>query len=108
MVTRYGFSSKIGPIAYGDDDDEVFIGRDLAHAKSYAESTQAGIDAEVHKIISSAYDKAREILTANMDVLHRCADLLIKQEKIHREEFEALFAKHYSQPEEGGVTVEEM
>ena len=108
MVTRYGFSSKIGPIAYGDDDDEVFIGRDLAHAKSYAESTQAGIDAEVHKIISSAYDKAREILTANMDVLHQCADLLIKQEKIHREEFEALFAKHYSQPAEGGVTVEEM
>ena len=108
MVTKYGFSDKIGPIAYGDDDEEVFIGRDLAHAKTYAESTQADIDAEVHKIISSAYDRAKEILTANMDVLHRCADLLLKQEKIHRDEFEQLFSESYQQPEETGVAVEEM
>ncbi len=91
MVTKYGFSSKVGPIHYGDDEDQVFIGKDLAHAKNFGEETQSTIDEEVTRIISECYDKAREILTENMDVLHASANLLIEKEKIGRSEFEALF-----------------
>ncbi len=93
MVTKYGFSSKVGPIHYGDDEDQVFIGKDLAHAKNFGEETQSTIDEEVTRIISECYDKAREILTENMDVLHASAALLIEKEKIGRTEFEALFDK---------------
>lgn len=91
MVTQYGMSDKVGMIHYGSDEDEVFIGRDLAHTRNYAEETAALIDSEVKRIIDESYAKAKEILKGHEDVLHRCANLLIEKEKIGREEFEALF-----------------
>ncbi len=91
MVTKYGFSDAIGPINYDEDGDEVFIGRDLAHQRGYGEAVATSIDAEVKKIIDECYDKAREIIKENEDVLHSCANLLLEREKIGRAEFEALF-----------------
>lgn len=91
MVTRYGMSENIGVINYNSDDDEVFIGRDLAHAKSHSELVSGEIDREVKKIIDECYAKAKEIILEHMDVLHKCAELLLEKEKIGREEFEALF-----------------
>ena len=90
MVTRFGMSS-LGLICYENDEDEVFIGRDLAHAKTTSEVKAAEIDAEVKRIIDECHDEAKHILEQNMDVLHRCAKLLIEKERINREEFEALF-----------------
>ena len=94
MVTQYGMSDKVGLIHYGSDDDEVFIGRDLAHTKGYADQTAALIDGEVKNIIDESYAKAKELLQQHMDVLHRCAQLLIEKEKIGREEFESLFGEN--------------
>ena len=94
MVTQYGMSDKVGLINYGSDDDEVFIGRDLAHTKGYADQTAALIDSEVKRIIDESYAKAKELLQEHMDVLHRCAQLLIEKEKIGREEFESLFGEN--------------
>ena len=91
MVTQYGMSEKVGMIQYGSDEDEVFIGRDFGHTKNYADQTAALIDSEVKRIIDEAYEKAKEILSQNEEVLHKCAALLIEKEKIGREEFEALF-----------------
>ncbi len=92
MVTRYGMSENIGVICYEDDDeDEVFIGRDLAHAKNHSESVAGEIDKEVKAIIDDCYKKAEEIIREHMDVLHACAELLLEKEKISREEFESLF-----------------
>ena len=91
MVTQYGMSEKVGMIHYGSDDDEVFIGRDLAHTRNYAEQTAALIDAEVKKLIDEAYEEAKSIIGQHEDVLHKCADLLLEKEKIGQEEFEALF-----------------
>ena len=94
MVTRYGMSANIGVINYDDDDDEVFIGRDLAHAKKYSEEMQGKIDEEVKFIIDDCYSKAKAIIEENMDILHASSELLIKKEKITREEFEALFSNN--------------
>ena len=91
MVTRYGMSKNIGVICYDDNDDEVFIGRDLAHAKNISESVAAEIDKEVKAIIDECYEKAEAIIRENMEILHSCAKLLLEKEKINREEFEALF-----------------
>ena len=91
MVTQYGMSEKVGMIQYGSDEDEVFIGRDFGHTKNYADQTAALIDSEVKRIIDESYAKAKEILSQNEEVLHKCASLLIQKEKIGREEFEALF-----------------
>lgn len=91
MVTRYGMSDNIGVICYDDDDDEVFIGKDLAHAKAHSEEISGEIDKEVKRIIDDCYRKAKEIILEHMDVLNRCAELLLVKEKIGREEFEALF-----------------
>ena len=91
MVTQYGMSEKVGMIHYGSDEDEVFIGRDLAHTRNYAEETASLIDSEVKRIIDESYAKAKKILQEHEDVLHKCAELLIEKEKIGREEFEALF-----------------
>ena len=93
MVTQYGMSDKVGMIHYGNDGEEVFIGRDLAHSRSYGESTQALIDSEVKRIVDESYAKAKNLIEQHMDVLHSCAELLIKQEKVGREEFEALFER---------------
>ncbi len=92
MVTRFGMSENIGVICYDDDDDEVFIGRDLAHAKSHSEAVAGEIDREVKAIIKECYSRARVIIMEHEQVLHRCAELLLEKEKIGREEFEALFA----------------
>lgn len=105
MVTRYGMSDQIGVINYDDDDDEVFIGRDLAHAKNHSELISGEIDREVKTIIDECYRKAKEIITEHEDVLHKCAKLLLEKEKISRAEFEALFDIYYPQPEEPGELV---
>lgn len=99
MVTRYGMSDNIGVINYDDDDDEVFIGRDLAHAKGHSEVVSGEIDREVKAIIDDCYEKAKAMILEQEDVLHRCAELLLKKEKINRSEFEALFDTAYPQPE---------
>ena len=93
MVTRYGMSENIGVVCYDDDDDEVFIGRDLAHAKSHSENVAGEIDKEVKAIIDKCYKEAREIILKHEQVLHRCAELLLEKEKINREEFESLFVQ---------------
>lgn len=99
MVMRYGMSDNIGVINYDDDDDEVFIGRDLAHAKNHSESISGEIDREVKAIIDECYRKAKEIILEHERVLHSCAELLLKKEKIGRAEFEALFDQDYPQPD---------
>ena len=92
MVTRFGMSENIGVICYDDDDDEVFIGRDLAHAKSHSEVISGQIDKEVKAIIDECYSRAKALILQHEKVLHRCAELLLEKEKIGREEFEAMFA----------------
>ena len=92
MVTKYGMSENLGLICYDEEDNEVFIGRDLAHAKGYGENVATLIDQEVKRIIDECYAKAKEIIGQYEQVLHSCADLLLEKEKISREEFEALFA----------------
>lgn len=91
MVTKYGMSDKLGLICYGDDDDEVFIGRDLAHTRGYADNTASIIDNEVKRIVDECYAKAKKIIEDNKDVLYKCAELLMEKEKIYQQEFEALF-----------------
>jgi cell division protease FtsH len=91
MVTKYGFSDKVGEICYDNDDDEVFIGRDLAHAKSYSDEVAATIDSEVKRIIDECYARGEKILNEYKDVLDKTAELLLEKERITREEFEELF-----------------
>lgn len=91
MVREYGMSSKVGLVNYGSDEDEVFIGRDLAHTKSYGENVASMIDEEVKNIIDDCYEKAKKIILDNRTVLDRCSSLLMEKEKIGQEEFEALF-----------------
>ncbi|MCR4956751.1 MAG: ATP-dependent zinc metalloprotease FtsH [Lachnospiraceae bacterium] len=91
MVTRYGMSENVGMICYGQDDDEVFIGRDLAHTRGYGEQVASVIDSEVKRIIDECYVEAKRIIMEHMDVLHASAQLLLEKEKIGKEEFEALF-----------------
>ncbi|MCI8489975.1 MAG: ATP-dependent zinc metalloprotease FtsH [Lachnospiraceae bacterium] len=91
MVTKYGMSENVGLINYDSDDDEVFIGRDLAHTRGYGESVATRIDEEVKRIIDECYIKAKKIIQEHEDVLNQCASLLLEKEKISREEFEALF-----------------
>ena len=92
MVTRYGMSENLGLISYGNDDDEVFIGKDFAHSsRGYAEDTASKIDAEIKSIIDDCYAKAKDLILKHKNVLEKCAELLIEKEKIGTEEFEALF-----------------
>ena len=91
MVTRYGMSENIGLICYDDDDNEVFIGRDLAHTRGYGEGVATTIDQEIKRIIDECYARARAIITENRDVLDACASLLLEKEKIGQKEFEKLF-----------------
>ena len=93
MVTQYGMSDKVGLINYGSDEDEVFIGRDLALARHYGEQAAAVIDSEVKRIIDEAYEEARKLISSHLDVLHKCVELLLEKEKIGREEFEGLFSE---------------
>ncbi len=91
MVTKYGMSENIGLICYDNDDDEVFIGRDLAHTRGYGEGVATTIDQEIKRIIDECYLKAKEMIAENRDVLDACANLLLEKEKIGQKEFEALF-----------------
>lgn len=93
MVTQYGFSEEIGLIHYGSDDDEVFIGRDLAHTKSYGDQTATAIDLEVKKIMDHSYSEAKRIILEHREVLEKSCELLLEKEKISREEFEGLFSE---------------
>lgn len=94
MVTQYGMSDRVGMIQYGSDEDEVFIGRDLAHTKSYGNEIADVIDEEVKRIVDECYSEAKKIILEHEDVLHSCAALLIEKEKIGQEEFEGLFKNH--------------
>ncbi|MDD2972378.1 MAG: ATP-dependent zinc metalloprotease FtsH [Lachnospiraceae bacterium] len=100
MVTRFGMSDNIGVINYDDDDDEVFIGRDLAHTRSHSEAIAGEIDREVKAMIDECYGKAKAIIMENEKTLHDCAKLLLEKEKITRSEFESLFDVVFPQPEE--------
>ena len=91
MVTKYGMSENIGLICYDNDDDEVFIGRDLAHTRGYGEGVATTIDLEVKRIIDECYEKAKQMIAEHRDVLDACANLLLDKEKISQQEFEALF-----------------
>ena len=91
MVTKYGMSERVGLINYDNDEDEVFIGRDLAHTRGYGEHVASAIDEEIKRIIDECYLKAKEIILEHREVLDACAELLIQKEKITRDEFEALF-----------------
>ena len=91
MVTRYGMSKAVGPVNYDEDEDEVFIGRDLAHTRGYGEQVASASDSEVKRIIEECYRRATELIKEHEDVLHACARLLLEKEKIGRTEFEALF-----------------
>ena len=91
MVTKYGMSENVGLINYDSEDDEVFIGRDLAHTRGYGEGVAARIDEEVKRIIDECYAKAKNIIKEHEEALNRCAGLLLEKEKINREEFEAIF-----------------
>ncbi len=91
MVTKYGMSENLGLINYADENDEVFIGRDLAHTRGIGDQTATLIDQEVKRIVDDCYAQAKELILQHEDVLHKCAALLLEKEKIHREEFEALF-----------------
>lgn len=91
MVTKYGMSEVLGPIQFGDDNEEVFLGRDIGHTRNYGEEVAGTIDREIRKIVDDAYSKAKSILTEHMQVLHKTAELLLKKEKITGEEFAKLF-----------------
>ena len=92
MVIKYGMSEKVGMINYETEEDEVFIGRDLGHTKSYGENVATVIDSEVKRIIDECYDKARNLIQEHVDVLHRCTEILMEKERIGQQEFEQLFA----------------
>lgn len=92
MVTKYGMSERVGLINYDNEEDEVFIGRDLAHTRGYGEHVASSIDEEIKRIIDECYLKAKEMIMERRDVLDACAELLIRKEKITRDEFEALFS----------------
>ena len=92
MVTKYGFSSKLGPINYESGSEEVFIGREIGHSRPYSETVATQIDEEVKRIVEDSYAKAKEIIENHRDVLERSSQLLLEREKLTREEFEGLFA----------------
>mgnify|MGYP001290403023 FL=1 len=103
MVMKYGMSDRLGLISYGDDDDEVFIGRDLAHTRSYSEDVAKAIDEEIRRIIGECHDQAKKIILEHEDVLHKCAKLLLEKEKVHRDEFEALFTTEENETENSDI-----
>lgn len=91
MVTTYGMSDELGPVNYGEEGDDVFLGRDFGRMKNYSEEVAVKIDEEVHDMMTGAYEKAKEILRKNMELLHAVASVLLEKETIHKEEFETLF-----------------
>ena len=108
MVTKYGFSDRLGLINYASsDEDEVFIGRDLAHTRPYGEDIATAIDEEVKNIIDDCYAQAKKIISEHMDVLEKSSELLLEKEKVTREEFEALFDNGSGTDDDGimGTTI---
>ena len=103
MVTSYGMSDKIGPIDYGSEGGEIFLGRDFAAGKGYSEVKAAEIDDEIHRIISECHEQAKAIILEHEDVLHSCAKLLLEKEKVHRDEFEALFTTENPKTENSDI-----
>ena len=103
MVTKYGMSANMGMVTYGDEQDEVFIGRDLAHSRGFSETTAAAIDREVKEIIDECYVKAKASIQAHSYVLEHCAQLLLEKEKIGRTEFEKLFEEEKNAAASGGI-----
>ncbi len=99
MVTRYGMSEALGPIVYGSEDDEVFIGRDMGHIKNYSESTAAKIDEEIKKIVENCHAKTQEILTTHKDKLHKIASFLVEHEKMNEKQFEEIMKSEYESVE---------
>ena len=93
MVTKYGMSEKIGALMLGSSQDEVFLGRDLGHTKEYSEETAAIIDEETKRIVDTGYSRAKQILSENIDKLHKVAGILLEKEKINADEFEAIFGE---------------
>ena len=91
MVTHYGMSEKLGPMTYGTDDEEVFVGRDFGRTRNYSEDVAAAIDSEMRRIIDTAYNKAEQLLRDNMDKLHRVAEALLEKETLTGKEFEEIF-----------------
>lgn len=104
MIMRYGFSEKLGPIVYGHDDNEVFLGRDFSSTPRYSENVAAEIDQEIREIIDGAYERARDILTEHMDQLHQVAEFLFAHEKMAQNEFEAMM-KGLAMPEEPDYSI---
>ena len=108
MVTRYGFSEKLGPVVYGNDQSEVFLGRDLGSSRDYSDRVAGEIDDEVREIIEKAYDKATAILQMHMDQLELLAKYLMIHEKIEKDDFETLmqgkFEEVPAEPEETAET----
>ena len=104
MVTKYGMSSRLGPITYGTDNNEVFLGRDFSSTPNYSEETAAVIDEEINKIISDQYKKAVDLLQQHMDKLHSVAKVLFEQEKIDGEAFRAIMQAEQSPAEPNGET----
>ena len=101
MVTRFGMSEKMGPILYGEEDHEVFLGRDIGHSRNYGENVAGQIDSEIRRIIDEAYNKAKEVLEENRDGLERTAQLLLKKEKVSGDEFrEVLNNETVEEPQE--------
>ena len=103
MVTQYGMSDRVGMIQYGSDEDEVFIGRDLAHTRGYSEEVAREIDGEISRIIRECHENAESIIRENIGVLHSCAALLLEKEKVHRDEFEALFTTENPETENNSI-----
>ena len=103
MVTKYGMSANMGMVTYGDDQDEVFIGRDLAHSRGFSETTAAAIDREVKEIIDDCYVKAKVSIQEHSYVLEHCAQLLLEKEKIGRAEFEELFEEEKNAAASGEI-----
>ncbi len=101
MVTKYGMSEKLGLVAYGDDSDEVFIGRDWGHTRNYSEQVSAAIDEEVRKIIAECHEKAKELILEHRYVLEECTRQLLEKEKLNRQEFEAIFKEEASLAADG-------
>ena len=90
MITRYGFSEKLGPIVYGQNEEEVFLGRDISHSRNYSETVAAEIDGEIREVIDTCYESTRQVLEDHMDQLHRVAEYLMTYEKVDGEKFKAL------------------
>ena len=100
MVTKYGMSEKIGPISFGQDNDEVFLGKEFGHVRNYSEQVAAQIDEEVERIISEAYERTEKILTEHIDKLHSLASVLLKKDKVEKDEFLRIMSGDYNPDDE--------